>query len=101
MTNSPVSVPSLRDGDVVLRALTEQDVEGCYEQCVDPQSVRWTHAPNPYSREMARDYCLVVVPRKWAEDSEWTFAVEHEGVYAGNIALRNDGHGRAEVAYGA
>ncbi len=101
MTNTAISAPTLRDGDVVLRALGEQDVEGCYEQCVDPQSVRWTHAPTPYSLEMARDFCVVVAADKWTEDTEWVFAVELDGAYAGNIALRNDGHGRAEIAYGA
>ncbi len=101
MTTPPVQVPTLRDGDVVLRALGEQDVEGCYEQCIDPQSVRWTHAPTPYTREMARDFCVVAAPQKWADDSEWVFAVEADGAYAGNIALRNDGYARAEVAYGA
>lgn len=101
MTITPVSVPTLSDGEVVLRALGEQDVEGCFEQCVDQQSVRWTHAPTPYTREMAHDFCLVAAPQRWADDSEWVFAVEADGAYAGNIALRNDGHGRAELAYGA
>ena len=101
MTNPATSAPTLRDGDVVLRALDEKDVEGCYEQCIDPASVRWTHAPSPYTREMAREFCTDVAAESWAEDTEWVFAVEHEGAYAGNIALRNDGHGRAEVAYGA
>lgn len=101
MTSPATSAPTLRDGDVVLRALGEQDVEGCYEQCVDPASVRWTHAPTPYTRDMAREFCSDVAARAWAHDTEWVFAVEHQGAYAGNIALRNDGHGRAEVAYGA
>ncbi|CAN5128893.1 hypothetical protein BH09ACT12_BH09ACT12_26450 [soil metagenome] len=94
-------VPTLRDGDVVIRALGEQDVEGCYEQCIDPQSVRWTQVPSPYTLEMARDYCGDAARRKWAEGSEWVFAVEADGAYAGNIALLPQGLGRAELAYGA
>lgn len=101
MTTLSVQVPTLSDGDVVLRALGEQDVEGCYEQCIDPESVRWTHAPTSYTREMARDFCTVAAPQKWAEGSEWIFAVEADGAYAGNIALVNLEHGRAEVSYGA
>ncbi len=101
MINTAVSAPTLRDGNVVLRALSERDVEGCYEQCIDPQSVRWTHAPTPYTREMAHDFCVVAAPRKWADSSEWIFAVEADGAYAGNIALVNTGHGLAELAYGA
>lgn len=101
MTISAVSVPTLRDGDVVLRALGAQDVAGSYEQCLDPASVQWTQVPSPYTREMAQDYCTVAAQRKWEEDEEWIFAVEVAGTYAGNVALRNEGLGRAEVAYGA
>ena len=101
MTTTAISAPTLRDGDVVLRALSEQDVDSCYEQCIDPQSVRWTQVPIPYTREMARDYCGAVAAQKWADGSEWIFAVEADGAYAGNIALVNQGHSLAELAYGA
>ncbi|WP_300404932.1 GNAT family N-acetyltransferase [Nocardioides sp.] len=101
MTITPPPVPTLSDGDVVLRALGEQDVEGCYEQCVDPLSVRWTTVPTPFSREDAREFCLEIAPGAWADGSQWIFAVETHGRYAGNIALRDEGHGRAEIAYGA
>ena len=93
--------PTLRDGDVTIRALGEQDVEGCYEQCVDPASVRWTQVPSPYTREMALAYCTDQARQKWADGSEWIFAVELAGAYAGNIALIDQGLGRAELAYGA
>ena len=33
--------------------------------------------------------------------SEWGFAVEFEGRYAGTISLRDEGPGRAEIAYGS
>ncbi len=101
MTNTAVSAPTLRDGDVVLRALGEQDVDGCLEQCLDPASIRWTQVPSPYTREMALGYCTTLAQQKWDDDSEWIFAVEVAGSYAGNVALRNEGLGRAEVAYGA
>ena len=37
----------------------------------------------------------------WADGSEWAFAVEFEGRYAGTISLRDEGPGRAEIAYGS
>lgn len=101
--------PTLTDGPgddtVTLRALGEADVTGCYEQCVDPLSVRWTTVPSPFTLEMARGFCLEVAPAAWADGSQWIFAVEgpveSPGGYAGNIALRDEGNGRAELAYGA
>jgi RimJ/RimL family protein N-acetyltransferase len=93
--------PTLRDGDVVLRALGEQDVVGCYEQAIDPASVRWTHTPTPYSLDDARAFCGPVAAQKWADGSEWVFAVEHDGAWAGSVALRDRGHGVAEIGYGA
>lgn len=95
------SVPTLTDGDVVIRALGEQDIPGCYEQCIDPLSVEWTQVPRPFTPEMARDFCLRIAPEAWADGSQWIFCVEADGRYAGNIALRDEGHGRAEIAYGA
>ncbi|MGA8255533.1 MAG: GNAT family N-acetyltransferase [Nocardioides sp.] len=96
-----VTAPTLTEGRVTIRALGEQDVQGCWEQCVDPLSVRWTQVPSPYTIDDARDFCTSVAPAAWADGSQWIFAVEHEGRYAGNIALRDRGLGLAEVGYGA
>lgn len=96
-----MSAPTLSNGTVTIRELTEDDVQGCYEQCIDPQSIQWTQVPSPYSRADARDFCLRFAPEAWADGSQWIFAVASGGRYAGNIALRDEGHGRAEVAFGA
>lgn len=106
MTSTPVLVPTLSDGDVVLRALGERDVEGCYQQCIDGESVRWTQVPRPYTRDLAREFCLVDAPAAWADGSQWVFAVQGGAVdapggYAGNIALRDRGNGLAEIGFGA
>ncbi len=95
------TVPTLTDGTVRLRALAESDVQGCYEQCVDPASIRWTTVPVPFTPEDARVYCLDIAPTSWGDDSQWIFAVEVDGRYAGNIGLRNEGGGVAEVAFGS
>ncbi|MCW2754933.1 MAG: putative GCN5-related N-acetyltransferase [Marmoricola sp.] len=99
-------VPTLSDGVVTLRAHLDDDIPGCLEQSVDPLSRRWTRVPDPYTLEDARRFVRHAMPGGWATDQEWGFAVEardHDGVarYAGTVSLRNEGSGRAEIAYGS
>jgi RimJ/RimL family protein N-acetyltransferase len=101
-----VQVPTLTDGVVTLRAHREDDVERCWEQCQDPVSQAWTTVPIPYSRDDAKQFVRKAMPGGWASDREWGFAVEAapdggQGRYAGTVSLRNEGDGRAEVAYGS
>lgn len=101
-----VPVPALTDGVVTLRAHREDDVDAVVEQSRDPLSRRWTTVPDPYSRDDARRFVRDVMPGGWASDQEWGFAVEaagDDGVarYAGTVTLRNEGDGRAEIAYGS
>ncbi|MFL6157646.1 MAG: GNAT family N-acetyltransferase [Marmoricola sp.] len=98
--------PTLTDGTVTLRAHREDDVEPCLEQSTDPLSRRWTRVPVPYTREDARRFVRHAMPGGWVTDQEWGFAVEAPGDdgaprYAGTVSLRNEGPGRAEIAYGA
>lgn len=96
-----VQVPVLSDGVVTLRAHREEDIEAVLEQSTDPLSVRWTRVPVPYGLDDARRFVREVMPGGWATDQEWGFAVEHDGGYGGTVSLRNEGPGRAEIAYGA
>lgn len=84
-----------------LRAHRLDDVEAVLEQSLDPLSQRWTSIPAPYHREHAVGYVSGIVPTGWAEGSEWGFAIEVDGRFAGSCSLRSEGPGRAEVAYGA
>ena len=95
------TAPTLTDGIVTLRAHRPEDAQGSFEQCQDPSSQRWTTVPVPYSMEDARTFVEKVCPAGWADDSEWSFVIEHEGRYGGTISLRNEGSGRAEIAYGS
>jgi RimJ/RimL family protein N-acetyltransferase len=98
---APTTAPTLTDGVVTLRAHRSEDVPRMVEQCRDPQSVAWTTVPTPYSDSDAEEYALQVLPAAWADGSEWAFAVEVEGRYAGTVSLRDEGPGRAEIAYGS
>ncbi|SFC73622.1 Protein N-acetyltransferase, RimJ/RimL family [Nocardioides terrae] len=96
----PGAIPTLTDGPVTLRAHRPSDVERSVEQSVDAESVRWTTVPTPYSLDDARDY-IGSRARAWLEDTEWPFAVEVDRRFGGSVELRNEGPGRAEVAFGS
>jgi RimJ/RimL family protein N-acetyltransferase len=95
------TAPTLTDGTVTVRAHREDDMQGCYEQCQDPIHQQWTTVPLPYTLESARAFVTEMMPAGWADGSSWGFAVEVEGRYAGTVELRDEGEGRAEIAYGS
>ena len=100
------TIPTLTDGVATLRAPTDDDIEGSYEQCQDPESQQWTLVAAPYSRDDARTYLRHIIPGGWESNREWGFVVEARddtGVprFAGTISLRNMDEGRAEIAYGS
>lgn len=102
----PRDVPTLTDGVVTLRAHTPDDVDALYEQATDSVMLRWTTVPDPSTRETAREFATHVIPDGWRSDREWAFAVDApdaDGVprFVGTVSLRNEGEGRAEVAFGA
>ena len=92
--------PTLTDGTVTVRAHRDDDVPAVVEQSQDPDSVRWTTVPTPYGPEDARRFVREVMPSGWPE-GRWGFAVETGGRYAGTVELRNEGGGRAELAFGS
>lgn len=101
-----MAVPTLTDGVVTLRAHRDEDIPGVLEQSTDPVSRRWTRVPVPYHLQDAQRFVRHAMPKGWATDQEWGFAVEAEGPdgqrrYAGTVSLRNEGQRRAEIAYGA
>lgn len=95
------TAPTLIDGDVIIRAHRSEDATGAYEQSQDPRSQRWTTVPVPYSQDDAAAFVGELMPKGWADDSEWGFAVERDGRYGGTISLRSEGNGRAELACGS
>jgi RimJ/RimL family protein N-acetyltransferase len=93
--------PTITDGVVTLRAHRLDDVERILEQCLDPRSQAWTMVPVPYDRAMAEEFVGETMASGWADGSRWGFALEVGGRFGGTVLLRNDGHGRAEVAFGS
>lgn len=101
MLDSASRVPVLTDGVVTLRGPREDDVLGSWEQCRDPLSQQWTTVPVPYTMTDAREWVTQVIPGFWERGAEWHFVMEHDGAFAGTITLRDEGDGRAELAYGS
>ncbi|MFY0409125.1 GNAT family N-acetyltransferase [Solicola sp. PLA-1-18] len=101
----PDDVPTLTRGDVTLRAHRLEDADAVVEQCTDPDSVRWTTVPLGYDRAMALDWIGDGVGSGWRDGTEHLFAIEAthpDGVrrFSGSLSLRDEGDGRAEVAFG-
>lgn len=99
--SAPLIAPTLTDGVVTLRGHRMDDVPRIVEQCRDPESIAWTTVPTPYDERDAEEFGLRMMPQGWIDGSEWAFAVELEGRYAGTVSLRNEGPGRAEIAFGS
>ncbi len=105
MSGPNAHVPTLTDRTVTLRARGEQDLDDIVEACRDPESVRWTRVPDPYSLDDAKRFVKQFSPAGWEQNASWGFAIEaHDPVagrrrFAGNCDLRNLGEGRAEIAY--
>lgn len=101
----PECVPELRDRLVRLRAHRADDLDAIVEQCIDPESLRWTTIPRPYTRSHAWEF-LEIIAAAWNQPEghrfwaiEW---VDGAGAarFGGTIDLRPRGQGSAEVGYG-
>jgi len=96
-----IEVPTLSDGVVTLRRHSEDDATAILEQCVDPETVRWTTVPTSYRLDDAKRFVRDIVPGGWTAGLEWGFAVEVDGQYGGTVVLRPTSDGVAEIAFAA
>ena len=60
-----MELPTLRDGDLVLRPMRPEDVDAITAACQDPEIPRWTFVPSPYTRADAEAY-LARCAEEWA-----------------------------------
>lgn len=72
---------------MVLRPHVTADLDAILERCLDPDTIRWTTVPSPYTREMAGEYLAGLGPS--TEQVSW--AIEVDGRYGGTIDLRSFG----------
>ena len=88
-------------GSVVLQPWTDRDIEALMAGRNDPEVVRWTGSPFPYTREHAERYVREETPQWWAEGSAATWAVHDavSGEVLGGCALHSISGGEGEIAY--
>jgi RimJ/RimL family protein N-acetyltransferase len=86
----------LRDGDLVLRPWTEDDVPAMVAGCNDPEIAHWIPTiPHPYTTDDA----LAFIRREVRGDHE-AFAIEVDGRVVGGIGLGLNSHGyRGSIGY--
>jgi RimJ/RimL family protein N-acetyltransferase len=53
-----MALPTLRDGDLVLRPKRPEDVDALTAACQDPEIPRWTFVPSPYTRAHAEAFLV-------------------------------------------
>jgi RimJ/RimL family protein N-acetyltransferase len=95
----PEDVPVLTDGVVTLRAHTEDDIDGAYAMCQDPEMQRWTTIPIPYTREHAVHFLTQYLPAGWRDGGFWGWAIEYDGKFAGTIDLSEGEGGMGQVGF--
>ena len=82
-----MELPTLRDGDLVLRPKRPDDVDAVTAACQDPEIPRWTFVPSPYSRADAEAYFA----RSAEEATAWTafnlLAVDAQDRLLGSFGL--------------
>ena len=97
---APPTPPVLSDGVVSLRPPRPDDAEDIATACQDPQSQMWTTIPVPYVMSDAEDWLAKRSPlHTWWESPVWAVTLPPDDRWCGNIDLRPDGSGGAEVGY--
>lgn len=81
---------ALRTERLTLNQPSSADVDAIAEFCSDPVFERFMTTPWPYERHHAESFVDEFVPRGWASDTEWTWAIREEsgGRLCGMIGIR-------------
>jgi RimJ/RimL family protein N-acetyltransferase len=95
----PEDVPLLSDELVTLRAHRAADIDLAYEGCQDAEMQRWTTIPVPYLREHAVHYLTEHIPNGWRDGTQFAWAIDVDGQYAGTVDLRDGEGGVGEVGF--
>ena len=89
---------TLRDGALELRRLLPSDREGILVACQDPEILRWTTLPDPFTSDSVRAL-LDEADRAWSDGTIAELAVVVDGRLVGATHLAFYSDWRASVAY--
>jgi RimJ/RimL family protein N-acetyltransferase len=96
-----IELPTLTDGDVILRPRRRSDADALAAACQDPEIPRWTMVPSPYTREDAVRFLARAAAEAASGESVKLLAVDPEGRLLGSFSLmdlrREPGYG--EIGY--
>ena len=97
-----MDLPTLRDGDLVLRPKVPGDAEAIAAACQDPEIQRWTFVPSPYTRADADHYIALGEQEAAAGSAVHLIAVDAgDGELLGSFSImeldREPGYG--EIGY--
>jgi RimJ/RimL family protein N-acetyltransferase len=95
-------LPTLRDGDLVLRPKRLEDLDAITAACQDPEIPRWTLVPSPYTRADAEAFLARSAEEEAAGQSANLLAVDaRDGTLLGSFSVmgldREPGYG--EIGY--
>ena len=71
-----MELPTLRDGDLVLRPKRLEDADAITAACQDPEIPRWTFVPSPYTRADAEAFLASSAEEEAAGKSAGFLAVD-------------------------
>ncbi|HEX5532438.1 MAG TPA: GNAT family N-acetyltransferase [Actinomycetales bacterium] len=89
----------LSDGVVLLRPPSRADLDDMVGWCRDEEVVRWTvNVPVPYERHHAEEFLARVEQARQA-GTAYSFVIETAGRPAGQLSLRRQGSGAADIGF--
>lgn len=95
---APVPIPQLTDGVVTLRGFRPDDTEAIVAYSCGAGMGRWTSIPQPYTRAHAEQW-QAQSAQGWRTGTLHQFAVDVGGRMVGDVNLRPQGAGLAEVGF--
>jgi RimJ/RimL family protein N-acetyltransferase len=97
-----MELPTLRDGDLVLRPMRPEDADAITAACQDPEIPRWTFVPSPYARADAEQFIARNAEEAAAGKTVNLLAVDaRDGRLLGSFGLMEIGRepGYGEIGY--
>jgi RimJ/RimL family protein N-acetyltransferase len=83
-----MELPTLRDGDLLLRPKRPEDADAITAACQDPEIPRWTLVPSPYTRAHAEEFIAAGEPEARAGKAVSLLAVDaRDGRLLGSFSL--------------